>query len=199
MSGSSVVLAVGLAWVAIGVVLSVVLGRRGHSGFSWFVLGVVLGPLAVALAVSAWAGERAEARVLAPSAATDEGCVDVLVGFDESPESRAAVDAAVELMGTRLGRLTLATVIPFDGGSALERSAAAVLEVEAQRLAWLTPGLEVLRGHPATALETRATEDGYELLAAGTRGAGHAHLFGSTAGDLARGSKVPILLVGPGR
>lgn len=199
MSGPALVLAIASAWLAIGVVLALVLGRRGHSGFSWFVLGIMLGPLAIALAVDAWRrDEPGEARVLAPSAGAEAGAVDVLVGFDASPESRAALDAAVELMGTRMGRLTMATVIPYDDGKDGERAAVAALEGEARRLAWLAPGLEVLRGHPATALTTRAAEDGYDIVVAGTRGSGHAHLFGSAAGELARTSKVPVLLVGPG-
>jgi nucleotide-binding universal stress UspA family protein len=101
-------------------------------------------------------------------------------------------------MRTRLGRLTVATVVPFDGGADEERAALAALDTEKQRLASLAPGLEVLKGHPATALIARANEDGYDLVAIGTRGRGGAHLFGSTAAELARTSKIPVLLVGDG-
>lgn len=52
MSDSEVLSAAEAAWPAIGVTLSFVLGWRGHSGFSWFVLGTLLGPLAIALAIS---------------------------------------------------------------------------------------------------------------------------------------------------
>ena len=34
-------------WLAIGVVLSVVMGRRGHFGPGWGILGAMLGPFAV--------------------------------------------------------------------------------------------------------------------------------------------------------
>ncbi len=44
---------IGVAWLAIGLVLSIVMGRRGHDTFSWLLLGTVLGPLAVVLAVEA--------------------------------------------------------------------------------------------------------------------------------------------------
>jgi len=58
--------------------------------------------------------------------------------------------------------------------------------------------LEVLHGRPAEALRQRAAEGGYDLLAVGTRGQGVAHgWLGSTATELAKVSKVPVLLVGP--
>jgi nucleotide-binding universal stress UspA family protein len=196
VSSSEFLLAVAVAWLVIGAALSLVLGWRGHSGFSWFVLGTLLGPLAIGLAISSWrSDEHPEPRVVAGPAADVDG-VDVLAGFDGSPESRAALDAVIELLGSRLGRLTIATVVPFDGGADEERSALGALDREKERLAWLAPGLEVLKGHPATALTTRATEDGYQLLAIGTRGHG---LFGSAASELARTGKIPVLLVGDGK
>ena len=45
-------IAVAGLWAAIGLVLSVVMGRRGHSGFSWLLLGAILGPLAFVLAIA---------------------------------------------------------------------------------------------------------------------------------------------------
>jgi nucleotide-binding universal stress UspA family protein len=194
------VLFVVLLWVTIGVVLSLWLGRRGHNPFGWFVLGAILGPVAIAFAVSSWRGdEHPEPRVVATGATSERhGAIDLLVGIDGSPEARAALDAAVELMGDRLGRLTLATVVPFDSGTVEQRTALATPDEEKARLAWLAPGAEVLEGHPSTALSTRAAEGGYDVLVTGTRGRGRAHLFGSAASDLARSSKVPVLLVGAG-
>lgn len=197
---STLLIVIGTVWLSIGLVLSLVLGRRGHDGFSWFLLGLMLGPLAIALAFDSWRHDEVpEAHHLAsPGVPAGSGRVDVLVGFDGSAEAHEALTGAVELLGSRLGRLTLATVIPFDGGRDAERAAVSALEQEAKRLAWLTPGVEIVRGHPATALSAQAAEDGYELLAIGTRGSGRARLFGSAASELARTSKVPVLLVGPG-
>lgn len=194
MNGTILLLVIA-AWFAIGVVLSLTLGRRGHDGFGWFVLGTLLGPAAILFALEARHEERMRPRVLSNPGGPDRGHVDVLVGFDGSPESRACAEMTVELVGSRLGRLTLATVVPFDGGTAAERSAIAAVEAEAKRLARLAPGVEVLHGHPATALAARARADGYEVLAIGTRGTGRAHLFGSAASELARNSPVPVLLV----
>lgn len=160
----------------------------------------MLGPMAVVLAVdSRLHGEQlapwSVATVYAPAS---EGAVDALVGYDGSPESEAALAGAVELLGPRLGRLTLATVVPFDGGTQEERSARAALQAQADRLSWLAPSFEVLHGKPASALVTRAVEGRYGLVVAGTRGAGRARLFGSAAAELARSNQVPVLLVGAG-
>lgn len=113
-----------VAWSSIGVALSVAMGRCGHSRFGWFVLGSVLGPLAVVL----------------------------------------ALDALRRLAGRNPGR---------------------------------GPQLEILHGHPATALARCATEGGYQLVAVGTRGTGITKaILGSAASELARASRVPVLLVG---
>jgi len=117
------VVVVAAVWFAIG--LGPFAGRRrGHDGFSWFVAGVILGPLAVVFAVDAWRhDERPVHRPLvAGDGGRDRGTVDILVGFDGSTGSQAALAAAIELLGARLGRLTLATVIPYDGGREGERA-----------------------------------------------------------------------------
>ena len=190
------------AWLAIGLGLSFVLGRRGHDPFSWFVLGALLGPVAVAFAFYAWRHEEPrESEVIAASPLAQgeergEGAIDVLLGFDDSAESRAAVASVIRLFGARLGRLTLMTVIPFDGGAVVEEQARALLQREAERLAWLAPGLEVVRGDPATALAAAVVVGRFDLLAVGTTGEGRARLFGSAARQLAGRSKVPVLLTG---
>ena len=107
---------IGAAWLAIGLVLSIVMGRRGHDSFSWLLLGTVLGPLAVVLAVEA--GRHDERLRPAPvgagtPVAAGNGPVDVLVGYDGSPQSTAAIDAVAGLLGDRLGRLMVTTVIPY--------------------------------------------------------------------------------------
>jgi nucleotide-binding universal stress UspA family protein len=188
-------------WLVIGLTLSIGLGRRGHDSFSWFVLGIVFGPFAVVLAIDEWQ-HRSEhpAEVVAASPVEREADrVDVLVGFDDSDAAQAAIATVVELFGARLGRLTLVSVIPFDGGQANARRARLALNDEAERLAWLAPGLEIVRGVPATALVDTATEGGYDVLAVGSTGAGHARLFGNTARELARETRVPVLVTGSAR
>lgn len=197
--GTLFALALG-TWLAIGFILALMLGRRGHDRFSWFVLGTVLGPFAIVLAIDSWRHRDEQApEVVATSPVERAGDrVDVLVGYDGSAASRAAIASVVELFGERLGRLTLVTVVPFDGGQATVRDARAALRDEAARLGWLAPGLEIMRGEPTTSLGIAAVEGGYDLLAVGTTGSGHAHLFGSTARALAGEQRIPVLLTGPG-
>lgn len=124
MPESLVLVIVGGIWLTIGVVLSVLMGRRGHSGFSWLVLGTLLGPLAVILAFDAWLhGEAIEPEVIRREGAgmPRQGPVDVLVGYDGSPESMAALNAVPAILGERLGRLTVATVARYDDGREAER------------------------------------------------------------------------------
>ena len=198
MSYATVILVVGVSWLSVGLTLSLVMGRRGHDAFSWLILGTLFGPLGVIFALEARSEERTRPKLVAQRRSTGPGPVDVIVGIDGSPESRAALLAATSLLGPRLGRLTLATVIPYDGGSDRERTARAMLEQEAEAVGG-GPRLELLHGRPAPVLLERAAEDGYDLLVIGTRGAGAAKaLLGSTASDVAEWAKVPVLLMGDG-
>jgi nucleotide-binding universal stress UspA family protein len=187
-------------WFAVGVALSVAMGRRGHNSFGWFVLGSVLGPLAVVLALDARRHgedfEHGPLHVGEPGTA-GSGPVDVLVGYDASSASVAALDAVVALLGERIGRLTVATVVPYGGARDQEREATDRLRRLARRNPHRAPDLEILHGHPSTALARCAVEDGYQLVAVGTRGAGITKaILGSAASELARDSMVPVLLVG---
>lgn len=203
MTSATALSIVFVTWAAIGVVTSVVMARRGHAAFSWGVLGLILGPFALVLALDAVLREqRTAVRSINPGRAGG-GEVDVLVGVDDSEESAAALDAARTLLGPRLGRLMLATVIDYDAAEsgfprAVRDEATARLERQAAALAPLDPGTMLLAGRPDEAL-TRATIDGdYDLLVIGRRGAGRSKsMLGSVASRLARSARVPVLL-GPG-
>ena len=195
----AIVIAIAAGWVAIGLLLSIVMGRRGHDSFGWLVTGTLLGPLAVLLALDA----RRRAEVLGPAnlrkgppAIPGRGPIDVLVGFDGSPESRAAIDAVPTLLGDRLGRLTVATVVPYGEIREQERLATKALRTLEGRAVAVECDLELLHGQPAAALSQYATEGGYSLIAIGTRGAGITKaILGSAATQLAEHSTVPVLLV----
>ena len=187
-------------WLCIGVVLALVLGRRGHDTVSWFVLGALLGPLAVVFAADAVRHEDRRPRQLQgsrPRPGRRPG-LDILIGFDGSPEALACIVGTVELLGTQVRNLTIATVVPFDGGAESEDRASALLAGITTRvvgMAGVEPHLLVLHGHPATALIDQALADGASVLAIGTRGTGH-RLLGSTAIELADDGRVPVLLLG---
>jgi nucleotide-binding universal stress UspA family protein len=196
MSFGSLAILVAAVWLGAGLTLSLVMGRRGHDAFSWLVLGTLFGPLGAIFAVEARRSEGARAELVAGAYAPGTGPVDVLVGLDGSPDSAAALAAATSLLGPRLGRLTLTTVIPYDSGPDRRHAARSDLE----KLGAAVPGgpkLELLHGRPAPALLEHAAAGGYDLLVIGTRGAGLSKAFlGSTAVDIAEWAKMPVLLMG---
>ena len=203
-----ILIGIGAAWFAIGLFLSLLMGRRGHSAAGWFTLGALMGPLGLALAYDARRhSEKMEPVQVAHHAALGDGSarraepgsgpVDVLVGYDGSPEAVAAVDAVVTVLGDRLGRLTAATVVPFGRIPIDEEIATRSLRSMPDRTRRSVRDMEILHGHPAESLTRRAGEGGYDLIVVGTRGTGLSNtLLGSVASELARGSKVPVLVVG---
>jgi len=202
-------------FACIGFVLAIVMGRLGYSWFAWGLLGLLLGPIGLLLALVEVRKERRPwwTRLVA-SGDPGSGPVDVLVGVDGSPESTAATTAALELLGGRVGRLTLVAVTDLDDSYAgreerarlqaeLERQAAAVRAWLRERdgpvraKPMVVPELKLMAGRPATTLDTIAAEDGYDLLVVGARGAGLSGvLLGSVASRLAARASVPVLVVG---
>jgi nucleotide-binding universal stress UspA family protein len=212
MSATTALGALAVLWVGVGLLLALVMGRNGHDPFAWWLLGTLLGPLALPLAISAQRRRRGRAW-LVRSGRPGRGPVDVLVGLDGSAEATAALAAVLELLGPRLGRLTLATVVDLDASVEHDRALArARAELERQaRLVQLrlstgehgpddgrrVPRLVLLAGHPAEALPRLAAEGGYDLLVVGSRAAGLSKvLLGSTATTLAAHAKVPVLVAG---
>lgn len=201
---------VGIIWLLIGLVLSWLMGRRGHSAFVWLVLGALLGPLGIVLAwdshrrdevlqpvplAGAGAGNGTPATATTPNTATAPGpaTVSVLVGYDGSAASQHAVEAVVALLGERLGRLEVASVAPFGGIGSDERWArGTLLQLRTQAQDRVTSRV-VLHGRPATALCQRADEANFDLIAIGASRA----VFDGVAGELARGCPLPVLIAGP--
>ena len=167
MSATAALLVLVVTWVAIGVITAVVMGRRGHAPYSWALLGAVLGPLVVPLMISAARREQDAAPSLARStsssatrAATSSGALDLLVGVDGSEDATGALVTAIALFGPHIGRLTVATVLDYDGGPTNvplgeQDRAAAILERDALLAAGLLdrePERATLTGRPADAL-----------------------------------------------
>jgi nucleotide-binding universal stress UspA family protein len=202
MSASAFLLGTLVTWVAIGIVSALVMGRRGHSPFSWLILGAVLGPLVVPLGFSR--SRQARQLPLSTTGATWQGPVDVLVGIDGSPEALAAASVVAQLLGERIGRLTLATVVDYDtalGGDAAPAHREATAELERAVAAVgqslpRPPETTVLTGKPVEALIARAAEGDIDVLAVGSRGRGASKLImGSVATRLSRGAPTPVLVV----
>lgn len=201
MSYGALTIAVFVVWVTIGVSLGILMGRRGYSAFGWGVIGAVLGPIAIAVAV--FADRAPEASEVIDPGLAGPGPVNVLVGVDGSAEALAAAEAAVALLGDRLGRLTLATVVPRDATS--EEMQLGRDRLASVRDAMVTDGLidaldaatVVLHGAPAKVLTAYAHTEGFDTIALGGRGRGASvALLGSTAEALLRDRRIP-LIVGP--
>lgn len=200
-------------WIGIGLLLALVMGRHGHDPFAWWLLGTLLGPLALPLALSAERRQAERAQQLGIGV-PGRGPVDVLVGLDGSPEAGAALLTVLDLLGPQLGRLTLATVVDLDASVEHDRAkdqARAELLRRADQIRmrlWSSsqepdepgrpfPDLILLPGQPAEALPRLAAEGGYDLLVVGGRGTGLSRvLLGSTATTLAAQAKVPVLVAG---
>lgn len=205
MDASAVVLIVAAAWIAVGVALAFVMGRRGFSPATWLLLGVGLGPLVFPIAL--WSlREAGQVHVRrAPSGGdAGSGTVQVLVGVDGSPASEDALRAVRRVFGASLRGITLATVIDLDAAAAARRwesEERAEAALDALAAADTGPGPRastvVLAGAPAASLVRYASEQGYDLVVVGRRGHGASEaLLGSVASKLAHGSDgVPVLIV----
>ena len=189
-------IAIVVVWLAIGAGLSIVMGRRGHISVGWGALGAMLGPLAIVAALATSRHEKEEGPSVLEPAVPLGGPVDVLVGIDGSPECRLALQKIVALLGPRLGRLCLATVVPYEDVPDHRRWAVAELDRHA-RLSGITgAGQELLCGPPAAALVDFARAGGYDVLVVGGRGRGLTKgVLGSTASALASECPVPTLIV----
>ncbi|HSO56490.1 MAG TPA: hypothetical protein VL330_27970 [Actinomycetes bacterium] len=71
MSATTAMFMLAGIWIGFGLLLALIMGRHGHDPFAWWLLGTLLGPLAVPLAVSS-EGRQAERperlRACSPSA-----------------------------------------------------------------------------------------------------------------------------------
>jgi nucleotide-binding universal stress UspA family protein len=186
------------AWLATGLTLAVVMGRRGHGAFQWFLLGTVLGPLALPLALTAIRDERQTTPRFLHNAIPGAGSVDVLVGIDGSIEATNALKVTTSLVGPNVGRLVLANVTTFDKSEQTRRDeahAVELLEAAASSVSEFAAGRVLLTGRPADALIKHATEEDFDLLAIGRRGSGASKaLLGSTA-IRATNSPIAVLVI----
>lgn len=194
------------AWVVAGLAVAWVMARRGHRLFTWGLTGAVLGPLTALLALDHLRRLRGQPSRRLQAAPQGGGPVDVLVGIDGSQQSQAALRTALELLGERVGRLTLATVVTYDAalgdhrappGALEEREAEASLREAAGELVPGQATLVLLAGTPGDVLAGYARDEGFDLVAVGTRGQGMAQeLLGSVAGHLTAQADIAVLVAG---
>ena len=204
MNATTTFVAVGLGWVSIGILAGFFMGRQGHSWFGWTLVGAVLGPLVVPLIISELRHYRGVEGHVLTAGVSEGGSVDALVGIDGSPESLAALDGIVRLIGPRLGRLTLAAVMDHGyektpAGIEEEKRTRARLEAAAKSVSPVSAETVLLEGQPADALSRHVEREGHNVIAIGSRGRGASTAFlGSVASHLARHSPTPVLIVSGG-
>ena len=201
MNAEAALVVVGLSWVSIGVMAGFLMGRLGHSWFAWTFLGAVLGPFVVPLVIFEIRHYRGTQGQVLTAGVSEAGSVDALVGIDGSPESLAALDGVVRLIGPRLGRLTLAAVLEHGyekttAGIDEEKRARARLETAAKSVSPVSAETVLLQGQPADALSRHVEREGHDVIAIGSRGRGASKVFlGSVATRLARQSPTAVLIV----
>ena len=203
-------------WVAVGAAVGFYEVRRGHWRWLWL-LGAIAGPLAIPLA---WQANRDEpsvtASILSDAEGADRSGLRVLVGIDGSEDSTEAAASIARTLSSHLGSLTLATVVDYESMvdyAGLDREADRDrAQAQAQANAGLTavaddveplvgcrPGMVILAGKPATALQEHASDEHFDLVVIGRRGRGLTkRLVGSCATELTRASSVPVVLMPTG-
>jgi nucleotide-binding universal stress UspA family protein len=205
MSATAALFALLFVWLLTGIVCSFVMARRGHDPWSWGMLGALLGPLVVPLALATRTRDRATDVVVDTwhTGKRGPGPVTALVGFDGSRGAEAAARTVVELLGPRLGRLVLATVIDFDaadrahvGRRVSSATAEVVLRAAAGQVVDVGHDTVELIGEPAHALVEYALANDVDLLAVGTHGHGLGKaVLGNVAQRLVQQHEVPVLVV----
>ncbi|SFK85827.1 universal stress protein [Streptomyces pini] len=187
-------------WITAGLLAVWWMARRGHGGPGWLLMGVVFGPILALVA-----GERVRRRP-AMIAGTEveprgSGGLRVLVGVDGSPESRAALGLAVDLLGPYTKTLVAAQVVDYDTAE-LDRQGR-VAEAErrlgavAEEAGGHVTACEVLAGPPAAALARFAGENDIDVVVVGRHGRGLSkRLLGNVAQELLRDGSVPVLVTG---
>lgn len=194
-----------LGWVAVTVWILGGLGgyyylyRNAHPHPGWLLVSLVLGPLSMLVFT-----DRVERSPLtlvhrAPAA---PGESTVLVGWDDSPESRHALELAQSMVGDRRCCLVLCQVVDYDsadepGGRAVA-AAADRLERVAADVPGLQPAVEVVAGRPVQALAEAAERLDVDMIVVGTRGSGLSRtLLGSVAEGLLTATHRPVVVARP--
>jgi nucleotide-binding universal stress UspA family protein len=192
----------GIAWVLIGLVVAFVMRRRGHDLYVWMVLGFILGPIAIPVAIERIRFHEKESAGAASTPTPERVGFDMLAGLDGSEEAANALHSALALFGWDLSNVTLATVLDYDselspGAEEARREAGRILEEVAESLDFSPVKTKLLFGKPDRALAEFARSGGFELIVAGARGRGASkRLFGSVTEQPVGDAKVPVF-VGP--
>ena len=102
-------------WVVAGISAAVGLGRRGYRAGWWYLIGAVLGPFFLPIALERGRREdRVVERTPRTGGADVPGTVTAVVGVDGSPESDRCVHDAARLFVGKQARVVLVTAVDPD-------------------------------------------------------------------------------------
>jgi hypothetical protein len=159
------------AWVGSGLATAYAMRRAGHEFGPLAVLGFVLGPLFVPLAVMFDREDRQRAVVRVLSEGTPgAGPVSVAVGFAGSASGVAAAEPVLEALGSRLGRVSLVFALDYESvGSDDWRDAKAPAAIELELAAALLnarcdPAMVLVGGRLREAILRYARTSGYDIV-----------------------------------
>ncbi|GAB3852094.1 hypothetical protein GCM10029963_41030 [Micromonospora andamanensis] len=199
---------VAVLWLTVGLgTAAVFVTRGGHRNLLWYLVGALLGPLFVPIAV-----ERGRARPQLvdvrhrPSDPVGTG-LRVLVGVDGSAHADRALRAIARTLTGSTSELVLVTVTSPDLSDAeSRREHERARRMIDERATWLPEGLPrpttaIVTGHPVDALLAIADDRDVDLLVVGRHGHGIGdRLLGSVAEGLTQRSARAVLLGSlPGR
>lgn len=193
-----------IIWVTLGLTAVVFLGRHGRRSSAWYVIGIVLGPILLPIALEL-AG-RHGTLIVASAADGPRPRLTALAAVDGSRESDDAIADAARVLATEHARFVLLTVLDPDvaeNDHGARQAAEELLESRAALLpaACLPAVHEVASGEPARVILERAAADAVDLVVMGRRGRGLSQMIlGSVADQVVRRSPRPVLLgTAPGR
>jgi hypothetical protein len=151
-----------LVWLSIPPLLSRAMRRRGYDGGSWMVVGLLFGPVAVALAIVEvlYLGVPAGSRIL-DAGLTGTGEVSILVVFEAGSPTPAPTAGLAEVR-PYLRRLGLAQILPKGGPRLDERQAQQMLGRAAIGLDH--PEVALLFGRPDLAIAAHAVAGAYDVV-----------------------------------
>ena len=153
-------------WAIAGLVTAVILSRHGHDLRSNGAVGLVFGPLYIPFAMRLRRDERAVKPVLVSEGHSGSGPVDVLIGLQGSPAGAASALPVLQILGDRVGRVTLARVLDFEAIQDDDDLAAAEAELSCASLFLVEydPSLLLLPGHPLEAPREYAATAGFDAV-----------------------------------
>ena len=150
-----------VVWLSIPPLLSRAMRRRGYDGGSWMIVGLLFGPVGVAMAVLEVLYYVPERPRILQAGLTAKGELSILVVLEADSPTPPATAGLAEV-SPYLRRLGLAQTLPMGGPLLDQRQAEQTLRRAAIGLAH--PEIALLFGRPDVAIPAHAVAGGYDIV-----------------------------------